>query len=188
MDMTTPSLDPSAANASPEASPPASDFADRLVQAERIIHRNVLWALGAGVVPVPIFDVLAVTSVQAKMLRELSRLYKVDFKDGLAKKLVVSLLSAIGGVGIGAMIGASLFKLIPPVGIALGVVAVPVTSGAFTHAVGRVFVMHFEAGGTFIDFDPARMREHFRKEFEAAKEKVRYLQKDGPSASAPQNP
>lgn len=148
----------------------------RILQAEAIIHRNVLWALGAGVLPLPLVDVVALTGVQVKLLKELSDLYGAPFKEGLAKKLVGALLIGIGGVGVGFALGASLMKSIPLVGTALGIISVPVTAGAFTHAVGRVFVMHFEAGGTLLDFDPKKMHAHFRREFEAAKEKVAQMQ------------
>lgn len=149
----------------------------RSLQADAVIHRNVLWALGAGVVPIPIADVLAVSAVQVKLIKELSELYGLGFREDLAKKLVGSLLAGIGGVGVGAVLGMSLAKVVPVVGQALGVVSVPIASGAFTHAVGRVFVMHFESGGTLLDFDPKGMREHFRREFEEAKEKVTDLRK-----------
>jgi signal transduction histidine kinase len=36
--------------------------------------------------------------------------------------------------------------------------------------VGRVFTQHFASGGTFLDFDPAEVREHFRQEFAIARE------------------
>jgi uncharacterized protein (DUF697 family) len=159
-----------------QADPPALDPQTRLSQADVIIHRNVLWALGAGVVPIPIADVVAISAVQVKLLKELSELYQLTFRQDLAKKLVGSLLAGIGGVGVGVALGMSLSKLIPVVGQALGVVSVPVVAGAFTHAVGRVFVMHFESGGTMLDFDPQRMREHFKQEFEAAKDKVTQIQ------------
>jgi uncharacterized protein (DUF697 family) len=170
-------------NQSPSQPPPATTPVTRHLQAEAIIHRNVLWALGAGVVPFAIADVIAVTAVQVKLLKELSEHYGVAFREGLAKKLVGSLLVGLGGVGFGLMLGASLAKLIPGVGTALGVVSVPISAGAFTSAIGRVFVMHFESGGTFLDFDPVRMREYFRAEFETAKDKVAQMHKPAaPSA------
>lgn len=164
------------------------DPAARVLHAEAIVHRNVLWALGAGAVPVPVVDVLVVTGVQVKLLKELSEHYKVPFKEGLVKKLVGSLFVSLGGIGFGVMLGGSLAKLIPGVGTALGIVTIPVMVGAFTHAVGRVFVMHFESGGTFLDFDPQRMRDHFRAEFDQAKTKVAQMQKDGQAASGAQKP
>lgn len=168
---------------------PLDEQSARLLQADLIIHRNVLWSLGAGIVPVPLADVVAVTAVQVKLLKELSDLYGVAFKQHLAKKLVSSLLVSISGVAVGVALGASLAKLVPGVGTALGMVSVPLASGAFTHATGRVFVMHFEAGGTLLDFDPRKMREHFRAEFEAAKDRVAQLhQQQSQPSSEPAAP
>jgi uncharacterized protein (DUF697 family) len=148
-----------------------------LATAGTIIHRNVLWALGAGVVPFPVADLVAIIAVQVKMLKELSDLYAVPFREDIAKKLIASLIAGFGGISLGIALGGSLAKLIPAFGTAIGVVAIPVAAGALTHATGRVFVMHFESGGTLLDFDPSKVREHFRAEFEAAKEKVSELHK-----------
>jgi uncharacterized protein (DUF697 family) len=169
------------ANAEATESSGPLDPAVRLARAEGIIHRNVLWAMGAGVVPLPIADLLAIIAVQVKMLKEMSDVYDVPFKEDLVKKLVASLLSGMGGVGVGAILGMSLAKFIPVIGTTLGVVAVPVVAGACTHATGRVFVMHFESGGTFLDFDPNKVRDYFKAEFDAAKEKVAKIQQDQPA-------
>ena len=169
------------ANSEATGSTAPLDPAARLARAEGVIQRNVLWALGAGVVPFPIADLLAIIAVQVKMLKEMSDVYAVPFKEDLAKKLVASLLSGMGGVSVGAIVGMSVAKFIPFVGTTLGVVAVPVVAGACTHATGRVFVMHFESGGTFLDFDPNKVRDHFKAEFEAAKEKVTKIKDEQPA-------
>ncbi|EYF04405.1 YcjF family protein [Chondromyces apiculatus] len=153
-----------------ETKPEPTDPFSRVGRAEAIIQRNFIWSLGAGAIPLPIVDVAAVLAVQLKMLKELSNLYGLPFSSSIAKKIVYSLLSSVGGVGLGALIGAGLAKAVPTVGTALGVIAVPIFAGAFTHATGRVFLMHFESGGTFLDFNPHTMRAHFRQEFEKAKE------------------
>jgi uncharacterized protein (DUF697 family) len=150
----------------------ASTPPSRVGRAEAIIHRNTLWSLGAGVVPVPIFDLVALTAVQLKMLRELSQLYEVPFFENTAKKLLGALVSSLGGVTLGTAAVVSLSKLLPGMGSVLGLVAVPVSAAAFTHATGRIFLMHFESGGTFLDFNPDSLRAHFRQEFEKSKETV----------------
>ncbi len=161
----------------PQASP-TNDPESRPAQAQAIIRRDVLWSLGAGVVPVPVLDVAAVMAVEMKMLRELCILYGYKFSEGIAKKIAYSLLSSIGIVGVGSVIGASLSKLIPVFGTTLGIISVPILAGAFTHALGQVLVMHFEAGGTLLDFDPAAMRAYFKQEFEKAKETVSQMKNE----------
>ncbi|MDC3961001.1 YcjF family protein [Polyangium jinanense] len=166
------------------AAPKSPEPVSRVGRADAVIRRNVLWVLGAGLVPVPIVDMVAITGIQVKMLAELSELYDLSFREDIARKLIGSLLSGVLGVGAGAVIGASLGKLIPFVGHAFGIVTVPVISGAFTRALGKVFVMHFETGGTLLDFDPHKVRSYFKQEFENAKEYVADVQKSKEDSKA----
>lgn len=162
-----------------EPRPEPLDPAARLDRAQGVVQRNVYWAMGAGVLPLPLVDMVAITGVQLKMLRELSKLYDLKFSEGAAKKAVMSLLVGVGGVSIGSIIGTSLVKLLPVVGTSLGVASVPVISGMLTHAVGRTFVMHFEAGGTLLDFDPKAMRNYFKQQYDESKIVVTKLHKQG---------
>lgn len=158
--------------------PTVVDPHSRTATGEAIIHRNVLWALGAGVVPIPVVDILAVTGIQIKMLKELSDVYGLGFRESIAKKLVYSLLSGLGSVGIGVAVSSSLAKLVPGLGSTLGVVTVPIFAGAFTHALGRVFLMHFESGGTLLNFDPHAMRSHFKAEYDRSRDRVTQIRKE----------
>ena len=40
---------------------------------------------------------------------------------------------------------------------------------ALTLAVGKVFTLHFETGGSLLNFEPEKVRSHFEKEFKGAK-------------------
>ena len=84
----------------------------------------------------------------------------------------------MGSVGIAELVGGSLLKLIPAVGQVVGVIGVSVVSAAFTQALGNVFIMHFESGGTLLNFKPETMRDYFRAEFEKAKTTVSKLRSD----------
>jgi uncharacterized protein (DUF697 family) len=148
------------------------------VRAEALIRRNVLWALVAGVLPVPVVDLIAIEGVQLKMLKELADLYEVKFTHQIAKTLVGSLISSTWSVGVGATLGYGLVKFVPVVGTALGIISTPIVAGAATYALGKVFMMHFEAGGTFLDFDPIAMRSYFKSELETARETVAKMQQE----------
>jgi hypothetical protein len=39
-------------------------------------------------------------------------------------------------------------------------------AAAYAWALGRVFIQHFESGGTFLNFDAEAVKEHFRAQFE----------------------
>jgi uncharacterized protein (DUF697 family) len=160
-------------NVSSEDDTTQTHIRERIDRARAIVRPNVMWAMGAGVVPLPVVDVLAISAVQLKMLKELGDHYGVAFREHRVKSIVGSLIGGLGSYGLGTLAVMSLMKIVPFAGQALGSVAVPIAGGALTHALGTVFVQHFESGGTFLDFDPVAMREHFRREFEAAKEKVK---------------
>ena len=169
--------------------PPVLDPGARTDQADAIVRRNVLWALGAGVIPVPFVEVAAVTAVQVKMLKQLSDLYGLSFSESIDKKPIAWLLVGLGGVGlgvaVGAVVGGSLAMLLPALGTTVGVLSVPVFAGAFTHATGRVFTMPFESGGTLLDFNPRAMRAYCKKELKKAKEMVSQSQNDPKAGTKP---
>ena len=56
----------------------------------------------------------------------------------------------------------SALKSLPLVGTLLGTVVSSFVASQTTRALGRVYVMHFEAGGTLLDFSPEKMRAYFR--------------------------
>lgn len=155
-----------------------SEALSRTERGQAVIRRNVIWALGAGVLPFPLVDAVAVLAVQLKMLKQLSNVYDVEFKEGVAKKLAASLLTSVGSVSLGIAVAGSLAKLVPVVGTTLGFVSVPVFAATFTHATGKVFQMHFETGGTLLDFDPKSVRAHFKQEFDRSKVEITRIQQE----------
>ena len=134
-----------------------------------IVKRNALWAAGVGLIAVPFVDIAGVTVVQLKMLKELADNYETPFSEELGKSAVASLLAGLGHrqLAFGAL--ASTLKAIPGLGTIIGAVSVPLFGGAVTYATGRVFVQHFESGGTFLSFDPAKVRDKFKQAFEEGK-------------------
>ena len=141
--------------------------------ARTIIKNHVLWSMGAGFIPVPIADFFAVTAVQLDMIRQLSNLYEVDFKETQGKAIITSL----SGASVARM-GAGAVKLIPGVGSFIGGATLAVLSGASTYALGEVFRVHFDKGGTFLDFDVSRIKRMYDEQFEKGKEVAKQMQKE----------
>ena len=54
--------------------------------------------------------------------------------------------------------------MIPLFGI-FSFAAMPTLNAAISYAVGKVFIQHFESGGTFLDFDPKKVRAYFEDQF-----------------------
>ncbi len=173
--MTTQSTNTSSASDS-SAEDSAKAAVPRSQQAQDLVRRNVYWALGAGLIPFPVADFLALTAVQVKMLKQLSDLYGVKFFEDKAKTIVGALITGTGSMALAGMAARSVVKLLPGVGQLIGFVGVPVLAGALTLAIGNLFVMHYESGGTLLDFDAQKMRAHFQKELANAKESVKQMQ------------
>jgi len=128
--------------------------------------------MGAGFIPVPIADLFAVSAIQLDMIRQLCKVYDIDFKQTEGKAMI----TALTGSGL-ARLGARAVKFIPGVGSILGGVTMAALSGASTYALGEVFKKHFETGGTFLDFDPERLRKYYNEKFEKGKEVADELRK-----------
>lgn len=147
---------------------------DRAKHAETIIRNHVIWSLGAGFIPVIAADVLAVSALQLDMIRQLSRVYDVDFSETQGKAIVTSLTgSTLARLGAGSVV-----KLIPVVGSLLGGVTNSIFAGASTYALGEVFKKHFDSGGTILDFDPERLKKLYKAKFEKGKKVATELQKE----------
>jgi uncharacterized protein (DUF697 family) len=142
-------------------------------KADEIIKNHVGFSLGAALVPFPGADLLAVSGVQLNMLRQLAKLYRVDFMDKLGKNII----SAVVG-GSAARLGASLIKAIPGVGTIIGDMTMAALSGASTYALGKVVSSHFAKGGTLDDLDFNFAKKQFEQEIEEGKKVATELKVD----------
>ena len=142
-------------------------------EANSIIKNHMMWSMGAGFIPVPIADVFAVGAIQLDMIRQLCNLYEVNYKDTEGKAVISSMTGSII-----ARVGARAIKFIPGVGTVVGGVTLAILSGASTYALGEVFKKHFETGGTFLDFDPKRLKKVYDEMFEKGKEYARKIKKE----------
>ena len=158
-----------------EPPPPARAPDGRPAAAEALIKRHIPYALGAGLIPLPLIDVAAISGVQMKLIAELSTLYGVPFAANQAKAVVAALLGGAGSLSLAAGLLGSLAKLVPGAGYVLGAGAVPLTAGALTYAVGHVFRAHFESGGTLLSFDAAAAKALFLEKVEEGRATLKSL-------------
>jgi len=130
--------------------------------------------MGAGLIPVPIVDFFAVSGIQLDMIRQLCKTYDQDFKESEGKAIITSLTgSGLARIGAKAMI-----KFIPGIGSIIGGVTMAVLSGASSFALGEVFKKHFETGGTFLDFDPKRLKKMYNEKFEKGKKVAEQIKRE----------
>lgn len=157
----------SASMGDPEAKASAStDVPEQRDQvASKLVDRFAIWSGVAGLVPVPVVDVLAVGGLQLQMLRRLSQIYGVEFSENRGKALIAALagcmIPATSGMG-----AASALKAVPVLNIIAAGFVMPVLSAGATYAIGKAFVQHFESGGTLLDFNPPDYRDFVKAQKE----------------------
>ena len=150
----------------------ASTLAIQAARAARLnsLRRNhVLTAMGVGLVPVPLVDLVGVMGVGVDLIKKLSNEYGDQQYDAeKVRSLLAALLAGALPIAVGGVL-MSVFRAIPLIGPAAGAVTMPVLFGASMYAVHNVFVEHYERGGTILDFDPPKFKKRFKEEFTSGK-------------------
>ena len=132
-----------------------------------LVRHYMWWSLGAGLIPVPIIDMVALSGVQLKMIAEIAKVYGIEFRANRVRAIIGALLGSILPE-VAATAVATFLKALPTVGGLAGGTMV-FTAGGATWALGKVFIQHFESGGTFLDLEPREVRAYFKAQFEEGK-------------------
>jgi len=140
--------------------------------AESIINQYMLGAIAVGLIPIPLVDLVALSALQLKMLHRLANLYGIPFSTNRGNALIAALLG--GGVSFSFSRNlASLVKGLPVYGQVTSMISLSIFGGASTYAIGRVFMQHFESGGTFLTFDPQQVSDYYAEQFDKAQKQIR---------------
>ena len=158
--------------------------------ASKLVDRFSLWPGAAGLIPLPIVDIVAVGGVQLEMLRRLSDIYGVPFVENRGKSLIASLAGSLLPASTAtttAMGVTSALKSIPGIGTAISAFTMPVFSAGATYVIGKVFIQHFASGGTLLDFNPPDYREFIKAQKEKWNSRSTASGASSPAPSANQN-
>ncbi len=142
--------------------------ADRLDAANKLISSARNWSVGAALVPVPYLDLALLASLQAKLIVNLASLYDQKLSKQVVTGLITVLIGSLAPAGASRLTGSILIKFIPGMGTAIGTVVLATFGGSATYAIGKVFVKHFENGGTISTFSAKDVQEDLKKEFASA--------------------
>ena len=158
--------------------------------ASKLVDRFSLWSGAAGLIPLPIVDIVAVGGVQLEMLRRLSDIYGVPFVENRGKSLIASLAGSVLPASTAtttAMGVTSALKSIPGIGTAISAFTMPVFSAGATYVIGKVFIQHFASGGTLLDFNPPDYREFIKAQKEKWNSRSSVSAASSPAPSTNQN-
>lgn len=132
----------------PAASPKAAE-------ASKIIRNHAIAAVASGILPIPLVGIGIMGGVTLRMIRQLARVYEVEFSEQRAESIIGSILGiGVAGTAISLLAGVPILRVV-------GALTLP---SASTYALGKVFVEHFESGGTFLTFDPERGKQAYQKQ------------------------
>lgn len=153
-------------------------------EANNIVKNHVIASITLGLIPIPLFDLTALTTTQISMLHSLSAQYQKPLQDNNMKAIVTALIG--GSLPVASIMGLSSFtKLIPGIGSLVGSASLGVVAGAVTYAIGHTFIEHFEAGGTVDDFKPQQAKVFFEQKFHEGKAFVKRLKTEIKASSTP---
>lgn len=136
---------------------------------DRVVRHHVYTSMAVGLVPLPVVDFVGIAGIQLNLIRKLAKMYGVKFSKSTVKNILAALIGGAAPAAISPPLAFSSMKFIPLVGQSVGAVTMPVISGASTYAIGKVFIRHFSAGGTFLTFDAEKVKDYYRAMFKEGK-------------------
>lgn len=163
------------------------EYKYRYQKAKSIVLNYSIGASGAAMLPLPLVDLVVMSSLQVKMLNSLANHYELPFSKEIGKSLIAALLGTLTTASASSTLG-SLTKGLPGLGTATGIASMSIFGGASTFAIGQVFIQHFEAGGTFLDFKPEAVRRHFAEQFKTGENVIQQRLRNAPPTPAGEQP
>lgn len=136
---------------------------------EKIIKKYTYYTTAAGLVPIPVADLVLISGLQLKMISEISAEFEVKFSKNVAKNIIGSLLGFILPNTLTKAFLSSAAKTVPGLGTFLGIATMPVMTGAATWSLGQIFQQHFEKGGSLEDLYADKYEKEMKEKYEEGK-------------------
>lgn len=143
--------------------------ADKASHANTIVQYHSIGSGAIAIVPIPPLAVGLILANNLKMLHGLSSVYGIAFRKDLGKSAISSFLVACGSMSISGRLVWGLSTLMPFAAPIISMSTASLMATALTYANGQIFKQHFASGGTFLDFDPEKVRDHYAELIEEGK-------------------
>lgn len=153
--------------------------------ADAAVRTHAVGSAVVGAIPVGPLVMALLLALNLKMVHKLSRIYGVEFNEDLGRAAIFSFIGACGAGAIGGRVIWGLTALVPVAGQFIQAITVPVFAAGFTYGIGKLFTQHFASGGTFLDFHPEEVRDHFYAEFQKGAQLATESAKKGGRARQP---
>jgi uncharacterized protein (DUF697 family) len=123
----------------------------------KIVHRYMAISAGAALIPVAGLDVAALAGIHVGLIKQLCEHYDVDFTEHTARNVLIGVAASIVPGMVGTILGRKILGMLPLTNALFGWALMSAGSAAFSYAIGRLFIEHFEGGGTLLSFDHKRL-------------------------------
>jgi len=134
----------------------------RATDAASILNKYALASGGAGLITAPFLGMAALTGVHLALIRDLSKLYEVEFSKESARGILLALGVAFVPGWLGFGLQKTILQRLPLMTGVVGWVAMAGMSAVVTYGLGKTLIEHFESGGTLHNFDVKRLHEAVR--------------------------
>jgi uncharacterized protein (DUF697 family) len=123
----------------------------------QIVYRYMAASAGAALIPTAGLDVAALAGIHIALIKQLCEHYDVDFTEHTARNVLIGVAGSIVPGMVGTVVGRKILGMLPLSGAVFGWALMSAGSAAFSYAIGRLFIEHFEGGGTLLSFDHRRL-------------------------------
>lgn len=127
-----------------------------------IVYRYVAMSAGAALIPVPGVDTAILAGVHVALIKQLCDHYGVHFTEHTARNLLIAIVASLIPATVGSIFSRKLLRILPSGARVFGWAVMSASSAAFTYGLGRLFIHHFESGGTLLSFDTRGLHNVFR--------------------------
>ncbi len=119
----------------------------------RIVHRYMAISAGAALIPFAGVDVLALAGIHVALIKELCEHYDIDFNEHTARNVLIGVAGSIVPGTVGSILGRKILGTLPVANAVVGWTRMSAGSAALSYGIGRLFIEHFEGGGTLLSMD-----------------------------------
>ncbi len=118
---------------------PAKNSADgKQAEADALIRRYALYGTAAGLIPSFGLDVIAMTALQVKMIKELANIYEYDVDDQMIRMTITTGVTALGSRLL-VNVATAITKAFSPLKFLIGGATQAALSGFMTAEVGKIY-------------------------------------------------
>jgi len=149
--------------------PAVAEISIRRQKAQAIVSKYAAWSSAFGVMPIPFADIAGISGTQVAMVAALCTLYDVKFSESWVRTILSAIAGGVAPWAVTSGVVTTLLKSVPGWGLGVGFLGMAGLSNLATRTIGKLFIEHFEAGGTLDDVDTDAMKETLSDEISKKK-------------------